>query len=278
MVQPNIPAGERWIASAQRTHLAQTGSLTRWEVARLGAPPDLVVWPETLVTTPLDGAPLLRADLRGVARSVGAPIILGAVQSASSGLRDRYRNSAVWIDPVRGVSFSADKVRGVPGIEMVEPESPMSWLVEAALGGRPFARYMEPGEDDRRLDPAFPVVFCYELIFPDLVDARSALAILNLADDTWYRGDAASRQMIAIGALRAIEQRRHVVRVAHGGVSAWIDPFGRVRQTLAFGERGAFAVTASAEGPPGVAERVALLGLTLTGAGLGSALSRFGRR
>lgn len=77
----------------------------------------------------------------------------------------------------------------------------------------------------------FGVLICYEDIFPEvsrLETARGAEFLVNVTNDAWYGRTSAPFQHVSMTVFRAIEDRRSVVRSAQTGVSAFVDPSGRV--------------------------------------------------
>ena len=204
-------------------------------------------------------------------------MVLGAARSASTPGDGRYRNSALWITPEAGIVATFDKTRAIPLAESAR-RVPGHALLERLIGA---------GDDPHRVEEAsrqvplraglsFVPALCFEILFPGLVDERrsaDALAILNLANDSWFESPAASRQQLAFGAFRAIEQRLPVVRVAHGGVSAILDPYGRVTDHLGFGREGALWTTLIPTPAPGSGEKTAILALALGSGFLGGALT-----
>ena len=92
------------------------------------------------------------------------------------------------------------------------------------------------------LPPIVPAI-CYEAIFSgDLVppggDGLGRGAILNVSDDGWFGRTAGPWQHLAQARLRAVEQGLPLIRAANTGVSAIIDPYGRILQELPLGEAG----------------------------------------
>jgi apolipoprotein N-acyltransferase len=72
---------------------------------------------------------------------------------------------------------------------------------------------------------------CYEAIFPSLVRrfaAGGAELLVNITNDAWYGTTSAPHQHLAMVAFRAIENRRYLVRAANTGITAVVDPRGRV--------------------------------------------------
>jgi len=75
------------------------------------------------------------------------------------------------------------------------------------------------------------IVICYEAIFPELVRrvaGKDAALLVNITNDAWFGTTAAPLQHLAMAAVRAAENRRFMVRAANTGISAIIDPYGRI--------------------------------------------------
>ncbi len=72
---------------------------------------------------------------------------------------------------------------------------------------------------------------CYEIIFPDLIRKfvkKGASFLVTITNDGWYEKSAAPYQHFSIAVLRAVENRRYLLRAATTGISGIIDPFGRI--------------------------------------------------
>jgi apolipoprotein N-acyltransferase len=279
VVQPNIPVEERWAPPVQRTHLAIGLRLTQHGLAASPERPDLVVWPETFLTTALDRDDDLREELLRTVAELPAPLVLGAVRSATPDRPGRYRGSALWVDPASGIRAAVDKTQGVPMVETAS-EFPGAGVIRALIGQPAAELRLEEAPDSRALregDLSLAVLFCFEVAYPGLAasrrDSNSAL-LLNLANDSWLATPVLSRQQLAIGAFRAIEARLPLVRVAHGGISAAIDPLGRTVQEIPFDTAGTAMVTLARGRPPSAAERAAFAGLLGAGALAGALAQR----
>jgi apolipoprotein N-acyltransferase len=75
---------------------------------------------------------------------------------------------------------------------------------------------------------------CYEAVFPDLVrrfPANGAELLVNITNDAWYGTTSAPYQHLAMAAFRAVENRRYMVRAANTGITAVVDPWGRVLES-----------------------------------------------
>ncbi|TGV98391.1 apolipoprotein N-acyltransferase, partial [Mesorhizobium sp. M2D.F.Ca.ET.145.01.1.1] len=90
---------------------------------------------------------------------------------------------------------------------------------------------------------ALPFI-CYEVIFPDLVavDATSAQLIVNVTNDAWFGDTPGPYQHFRQAQIRAVENGLPLLRAANNGISAVVDPRGRVVDALAIDARGAIDV------------------------------------
>jgi apolipoprotein N-acyltransferase len=199
----------------------------------------LVVWPES-------PAPFIEQNARyeqamtALARQMQAPLIvgnLGVDLSAEGGLR--YYNSAR-IEGVDGARVGRyDKIHLVPFGEYI-PYKELLFFAHKLTGRvSEFTRGTEPmvfrlptanGEAHR-----YGVFICYESVFADEVRHFAQLGaevLVNISDDGWYGDTSAPWQHLNMARMRAIENRRWILRDTNNGVTAVIDPFGRVRQSI----------------------------------------------
>ncbi|MCK4263575.1 MAG: apolipoprotein N-acyltransferase, partial [Candidatus Aminicenantes bacterium] len=72
---------------------------------------------------------------------------------------------------------------------------------------------------------------CYEIIFPNLVRKfvkKGANFLVTITNDGWYGKSSAPYQHFSISVLRAVENRRYLLRAATTGISGIIDPYGHI--------------------------------------------------
>lgn len=272
MVQPNVPRGERWAEDLQESILRRTASFTERVLEGAKQTPTAILWPENLVTTPLESSPELASALQGWVDRLGVPVITGAARAARSAEPRRYRSSVLWLAPEEGLIAELDKTRAIPILESAT-EFPGARFVAGAFGGAADWKKVEEESVTGPLRGPFTVTpaLCYEALFPGIVEARRApesVAILNLADDSWTAGEMATRQLAAFATFRAIEQRLPLIRVAHGGLSVVVDELGRTVEALPLDSYASTTVLVSPKPPVTLQERLAILSLPLL-AGLG---------
>jgi apolipoprotein N-acyltransferase len=222
LVQPAMPEDMRTSLAHVPEVLARLHSLTRQAA---GARPALVVWPENAVSVSVDANPRVVAGLDGVLAE-DARILLGGPRAAARrGGPMTLRNAAFLVDPRGRVTGLYEKQRLTPYGEFVP-----GWL-------RPFTSTPDlyaPGEGPVLLTLGahrFGATICSEAIDADLVRRLvrdGAELLVNIAHDGWFGTAAARAQHLAAAALRAVENRRFLVRATSDGLSAIVDPRGAV--------------------------------------------------
>lgn len=275
LVQPAIRHRDRWVPELQAAHLRSIAAFTARALGAEPATPDFVLWPENVVTQPVDGLVGLDASLESAVRELGVPVITGVARSARGNRPGEYRSAVLSLDPLAGQTAVLDKARAIPVLESGTRVPALGWI------GRLFGRASRwpkvqevPAQEATVSDPGFSGIvptLCYEILFPGIVaDRRSpdSLAIANLADDSWVAGDAATRLLERAARFRAIEQRLPLVRVAHGGLSTAIDPFGAVVSELPMDRWASGLVHIHPTPAQSGLEKVALLSLPTTAAAI----------
>ncbi|HEY0570373.1 MAG TPA: apolipoprotein N-acyltransferase, partial [Enterovirga sp.] len=228
---------DRYIALSDRATSPNTTGLS--DVTHL-------IWPESAFPFLLHREPAALARI-GSMLPRGGVLVTGAAREGArlpGETGRRFFNSIQVVADDGSIVAGYDKVHLVPFGEYVP-----RFLDGAlrALGIRQFVHI--PGgftAGERRLAlnvpglPAVAATVCYEAIFPD--EARPAGLrpglILNVTNDGWFGDTPGPRQHFAQARLRAVEQGLPLVRAANTGISAVIDPYGRVVATLPVGVEG----------------------------------------
>jgi apolipoprotein N-acyltransferase len=226
------------------------------ELARTPTPdmPNVVIWPETAVPFVLDAEGEVR-DVMAWATPPGGITISGALGSDD---QQRIYNSVLALDSKGAVIARFDKFHLVPFGEYVPLRKwiPLKGIAEVGggdFGSGPGPRTVSiPG-----LPPASPLV-CYEVIFPDQVVDRSLRPgwLLNVTNDGWFGHTAGPHQHLAIARVRAVEQGLPLARAANTGISAVVDPYGRIVNALPLGAMGVVDANLPAALPPTVYGRL----------------------
>jgi apolipoprotein N-acyltransferase len=231
------------------------------ELVRAAGPFDLLVWPETALRSPIReneiGPYLARTAFRdqhapGEASPFGMPLLTGAVLAdrppAAQAPLPTLFNSAVLVWPNGHVTGRYDKQNLVPIGEALPLVAEWPRLRRLFRAGPSFSRGRAPTSMEiagHRLT----VTICYEdtlgAYVLGLTDRMKPELLVNLTSDAWFGRSNVAALHLALSKMRAIEHRRFLVRAANDGVSAVVDPAGRVVRRLADGKMTAEVVTVS---------------------------------
>ena len=207
----------------------------------------LVVWPETAVPFLLaDSSAALNAiaDVlpRGTSLLVGSARVVAERDAEGRLSTERVYNSLIVVGDTGKILGSYDKVHLVPFGEYLPFQDFMESLGFLQLTG--IRGGFSAGTGPRLLSipgapPARPLI-CYEIIFPDEVADSSQRPgwFLNVTNDAWFGTSAGPYQHFHQAQLRAVEQGVAVVRAANTGISAIVDPYGRVLGELGLKKEG----------------------------------------
>jgi len=232
LVQGGIRQEDKWVPENAWSNVGRHVELS---VQAAGEGARLVVWPESAVPFRFDGDPLLAETLQGLARGQGIYLFFGNddVEAPADG-GPRIYVGAKLLDPRGELVYRYRKIQLVPFGEYV-PLRPLF-----TFGGRVAAKLVaevsdfSPGSEHTLADldgRKLAGFICYEAIFPALVRAfaaKGAQLFVNITNDAWYGTTSAPHQHLAMAVFRAVENRRWLVRAANTGITAVVDPWGRV--------------------------------------------------
>jgi apolipoprotein N-acyltransferase len=198
--------------------------------------PDLVVWPESPAPY-FEEDPRFQRSLAALATSTQATFIVGSVGMDLDEAEHSWReyNSALVMGQDGQRIGRYDKIHLVPFGEYV-PFQRFLFFARKLTGK--VSRF-DRGEEHRTFlinGHRYGVFICYEAVFADEVREFAkygAEALVNISDDGWYGDTSAPWQHMNMARMRAIENRRWIVRATNNGITASIDPYGRVRQSIA---------------------------------------------
>lgn len=245
-----------------------------------------VIWPETAATVFLDRSDDWR-NYVAAAAPPGGLLITGTLRGdPPQGEPDHYWNSVAVINPAGHIIASADKFHLVPLGEYVPMRDILgSFIGKLTAGAGDFSAGPGPITVHVPGLPPFSPLICYEVIFPGAVtdpDDRPGW-LLNVTNDGWFGRSPGPYQHFASARFRAVEEGLPLARAANTGISAMVDPFGRVTASLPLGTEGALDVLLPAPLSPTLFARTDLLlpaGLVVLAlaAGAGLIIHRNARR
>jgi apolipoprotein N-acyltransferase len=241
-VQLNFPEADEYPNDWFTQHTSDLAEIQRLSLAPSAHHPDLLVWPEA-------PAPFSFQDSQfaylasNLAIHFQHPFIVGVVEwkpetvskgGTSHTIMAPY-NSALMFDAQGHRVFSYDKVHLVPFGEY-EPFPLIHRVVtnvSSEVGG--FRKGTKYSVGQFSNENSFGVFICYEAIYPGEIRrfaANGAQLFVNISNDGWFGHSAAAEQHLRMARVRAVENRRWIVRTTNSGITSSIDPYGRIFRPL----------------------------------------------
>ncbi len=234
LVQPNVPVQGNWTTDYFEGTLRDLTWISLHPPgATEGQRFDLIVWPES--PSPFyTNDPAFRGVVSEMARQAGTWVVAGsagitpAMQSGAQG--SQVFNSAALVNPQGEWTGRYDKIHLVPFGEYL----PFPRIFGFAGGLTKEVGEFERGTSREPLPAGtqrLGVFICYESIFPDEVreySGRGADVLVNISNDGWYGDSGAWKQHLQMTQMRAIENGRWLLSGTNTGMTASIDPYGRI--------------------------------------------------
>ncbi|WP_395476728.1 apolipoprotein N-acyltransferase [Rickettsia endosymbiont of Pantilius tunicatus] len=198
---------------------------------------DLVIWSEAALVVPYD-IPAVKSELLGLLNSVDATLITGGISDNKKRIEEFELYTAMYALEKNGNKlFEYHKSHLVPFGEYM----PLKKILPFKKLTHGFIDYTEGNGGLVYLDKynlKIKPLICYESIFPDFVRTNNEAAdvIINVTNDAWYGKSSGPYQHFYISKSRAVENGLPMIRVANNGISAIIDPLGRVIKKLDLNE------------------------------------------
>jgi apolipoprotein N-acyltransferase len=240
-VQSDFPEAMEYPADWFKTHARDLEEIEQLSLATSNHSTDLLVWPEAPAPFSFEDPQFARhASLLAI--HFQHPFLAGVIEwkpapesSANGHAALAPYNSAILLDPQGQRVFTYDKIHLVPFGEY-EP-FPLIHRVVASVsdevgGFRKGSKYSVeqlPGGN------TFGTFICYEAIYPGEIRrfaANGAELFVNLSNDGWFGRSAAPEQHLRMARVRAVENRRWLLRVTNNGFTVSVDPYGRVFRPL----------------------------------------------
>jgi apolipoprotein N-acyltransferase len=245
VVQPNFPEKTEYTGDWYAEHRADLVELQKLSLRPSRGPqqPDLLIWPEAPAPFSFQD-PHFGPYISRLASDFGGPVIVGVIdwkpgrEFINGAERDVLfpYNSAAMLNAVGQKTFGYDKIHLVPFGEY-EPFPFIHQVVSSVseeVGG--FHKGTERAVGSFANGNTFSVFICYESIYPaeirDFVQ-RGAQLLVNISNDGWFGKSEAAEQHVRMARVRAVENRRWLVRDTNSGITATIDPYGNVTRAMA---------------------------------------------
>ncbi len=234
-VQPNIPQTEKFDPAAEERTLARLEQLTT--LATLTPPgqpgPQLVIWPESAVPRGMFASQEMYRFVQRQAQRGDFGLLLGTVDFDPQRGED-YNTAALLTN--RGEQHqSYRKIHLVPFGEYL----PLRLIFGGFVGQLVPSDFTAGVEHTLLALPNAPVkigaLVCFEDTLGDLTRqfvARGAQVLVNITNDGWFAQSPAAEQHLANAALRAVENRRPLIRCGNTGVTCAISATGHIERSL----------------------------------------------
>jgi apolipoprotein N-acyltransferase len=234
LVQQNVPIERQWTYNSYKKLVDDLTAVSP-------APPPakdatvapLIVWPESPAPFETDDR-LFSDSTSALARNQRSWLLAGATAiapPAKPGDPEQIYNSALLLSPAGAVAQRYDKVHLVPWGEYI----PFSWAFGFAKSlTHEVGSFTSSGGERLPLEIGshrYGVFICYESVFPHEVRqfaAHGAEVFVNISNDAWFGDSGAPWQHLNMARMRAVENHRWLLRCTNNGITASIDPFGRV--------------------------------------------------
>ncbi len=200
-------------------------------------PLDIIVWPEGVLALNLASREaVLPSSLLG---DLHTPLLFGSIINDGQG-ENRMYNSAIVVNASDRIVGTYDKMVLVPFGEYI----PFGDVFPKFYSWSPYSGRFWRGHNTEPLqlnDHVLSVNICYEDIFPEHIRMlmqggrghRIPEAIFNLTNDSWYGNTIQPLEHLVLASFRAIEHRRALVRSTNTGITAIVDPAGRINHRTA---------------------------------------------
>lgn len=227
VLQGNASMEDKWSGEKSTKQIWETYISMAKEAANNGA--QVVVLPESAIPTDFNN---IYPSFAKIASDYNITIITGVLMS-DNGLAGKY-NSVVAVYPDGSISEHYNKRHLVPFGEYI----PYNDILKKLL---PFIEELQLGGFDNIIGEATEIIdikgmkngslVCFDSIFDSLARENvndGAEIITVVTNDSWFKDSAGIKQHLNHSVLRAIENRRYIIRAANTGISAFISPKGDV--------------------------------------------------
>lgn len=250
VVQPNFPETEGYVGDWYADHKADLANLEELSLRPSAGRqrPDLLVWPEAPAPFSFQD-PHFGPYISQVATAFQGPVIVGVIDWKPNPDNSQRipraglvpYNSAAMVNALGQEDFLYDKIHLVPFGEY-EPFPLIHQVVTSVseeVGGFRKGKGRRVGKFPN--GNTFSIFICYEAIYAGEIREfanNGAELLINVSNDGWFGKSEAAEQHIRMARVRAVENRRWLVRDTNSGITASIDPYGNELRVLQRDMRG----------------------------------------
>ncbi|MGQ9636385.1 MAG: apolipoprotein N-acyltransferase [Thermodesulfobacteriota bacterium] len=226
LVQGNIDQSLKWDESYQKETM---NIYERLSLKVAEGRPDLIIWPETATPFFFQDAKEFQSMVLNIPKKTDTFLLFGTPSYKIEEGKINHYNSALLVSPEGELKGKYDKIHLVPYGEYV----PFGEYIPLGSLGEGIGNF-KPGKEIYNFTipkGKFGVLICFEIIFPDLCRRfvkKGANFLVTITNDAWFGKTSAPYQHLSIATFRAIENRVFIARAANTGISALIDPVGRI--------------------------------------------------
>jgi apolipoprotein N-acyltransferase len=246
LIQGNIDQSVKWQPAFQQETIRIYTTLTR-QAAPAGN--GLIVWPETATPFFFQDQNEMHREVTSLPVRTGNWLLFGSPSYQRDGAGLALMNSAFLLSPEGRIDGRYDKVHLVPYGEYVPLRRFFPFINKLVAGIGDFRS--GPGYDPLTMQAAggprkLGVMICYEGILPEAgrtYRKQGASLLVNITNDAWFGRTSAPYQHLSMTAFRSVENRLYLVRAANTGITAIIDPTGRIEARSALFEKATISGT-----------------------------------
>ena len=227
LVQGNIDQSIKWDESFQMETLRIYERLSL-KVAE--QKPELIIWPETATPFFFQDAKEYQPVVLALPGKTHAFLLFGSPSYQFERGRVNHYNSAYLVSTSGEITGKYDKIHLVPFGEYIPLSNLLFFIGSLGEGignfkqGKEFFNFSLP-------QGKFGVLICFEIIFPDLCRRfvkQGTNFLVTITNDAWFGKTSAPYQHLSLATFRAVENRVFIARAANTGISALIDPKGKI--------------------------------------------------
>ncbi len=239
VMQGNVEQNMKWDPAQLQAQLTLYRDLTLQS-----QPADLIVWPETAVPVLKEHAEGYLQFMGRIAQERQTALITGVpIRQLNERGEKRYYNGITVVGAGSGTYL---KQKLVPFGEYVPLQEVLRGLI--AFFDLPMSDFARGPADQQLLQAKGLQVapfICYEVVYPEFAASLAAHSdlLLTISNDTWFGTSAGPLQHLQMAQMRALEAGRWMIRATNNGVTALIDPQGRIstqipqfQQAVLYGE------------------------------------------